>query len=476
MIRSLALVIFCLLLSGSSAQDARWFAIDSPGDLIWLSRPELLDADGDGFDEFPDLQSKWLGNYFLTDSIVFDPDSSAVDWNGDGLIDHTDLAGFQGIGTEEIPFKGYFDGRYNRIKNLYLSGTYERTALFGVINGATIENLRLEELKIFSNSNYNGGIAGRADQVLAPGDSNIIRRCIVSGKFVLSMDNNNLYTGGIIGRTDNTHIIECASFVKMFAIGDSLDNRRVGGIAGQLSGNASIDDSYSISTVSAYEQSALLVARSYDDAGVKIRNCYAAGPVSATSDTARSTLGVFAGLLGSPEVLSCYFDSSVSEFPGVGESDVPLDVNGLSTAGFSESSNFAGWDFNTTWQIKEIEGVQRPRLIWEDKEELSTEALLCPKRALCLAPVHQWERTQAPAFIPENTLASFLVHPNPANRFIQVDTDHFPEELSIYNLFGQKVISGQILSGSKRVDVSQLPAGMYILRTRKHSEVFIVVQ
>jgi len=476
MIRTLVAVVFCIILFDISAQDIRWFVLDSPEDLIWLSRPDLLDSDGDGLDEFPDLQSKWSGNYFLADSIVFDADSSEVDWNGDGLIDYTDLDGFHGIGTEEYPFKGTFDGRFNQIVNLYITGVYQRKGLFGAINGATIENLKLEQLKLYSNTNYNGGIVARADQVLAPGDSNIIRRCSVSGIFVLSNESNNLYTGGIIGRTDNTQIIECSSSLKMFAIGDSLDNRRVGGIAGQLSGTASIKDSYSISTVSAYEQSGLLLARSYDDAGVSIRNCYASGSIRSTTDTARSSLGVFAGMLGTPDVVSCYFDSSLSEFPGVGVSDMPVNVIGLPTDGFSESGNFAGWDFKNTWKIREIETVLRPGLIWEDSLGLTSTVPPSLKSAPYLAPIHQWERTFTPAFLPERVFPGFLVYPNPTRHFIQIDSSQYPNDLSIYNLMGQKVLSKQILSGSERIDVSCLPSGMYILKTGHNTEVLIVAQ
>jgi len=474
MYKAIAIIILCLFSFQVSAMDNRWFIIDSGYDLIWLTRPDQLDIDGDGINEFVDLDSKWSSNYIIGKNIFFDSDSSLVDWNGDAMINEDDESGLASIGTELNPFTGCFDGNYHTINNIYKTGVNDRNGLFEVINGARIENLRLENLKFYSDSRYNGGIVGRADQVLAAGDSNIIRRCLVSGIFVLTKIDNNLYTGGIIGRSNNTHIIECASFLEMYAVGDSLDNRRVGGIAGQLQGHASISNCYSISTVSAYEQSGLLLARSYDDANIHIRNSYAAGTIRATTDTARSTLGVFAGLIASPSIVSCYFDSSISDFPGVGESEVPVDVKGLSTSQFSDPLNFFGWDFIETWHVKEIDGILRPRLKWEDMLDLPLKKTDYPGNTNFLAPVLQWERTKIPTIIPEKPVREMLVFPNPAAEYILIKTEVFTSEYEIFNLMGRKVMSGILLSESTYLNISMLHAGMYILKIGKQAEVIIV--
>ena len=440
-----------------------WFAIDSEYDLVWLSMPDLLDTNGDGINEFENLESKWSANYVLSDNLEFDQDSSKVDWNGDGAVDDSDLAGLPSIGTSLIPFKGKFNGNYHSIKNLLKTGSSNRNGLFGVINGASIENLRLENLKFYSDDNYNGGIVGRADMDLQPGDSNIIRRCMVTGLFYLTMNDDNLYTGGIIGRTDNAQISECVSFLSMYAVGDSLDNRRVGGIAGQIQGKTSIVDCYSISTVSTYEQSGLLVARSYDDNGVVIRNSYAAGTISGTSDTVQSTRVVFAGLLDAPGISSCYFDTTLSDFPEVGTTSSPVDVNGLTTTEFSDPANFKGWDFTNTWRIMDVNGTLRPRLVWEEMlDSLSDQDF--PEKGFYPGPVLQWERTREPVFVPGNIKTAFRVYPNPADQYLIFEAEQYPANINIYNLLGHKILSIQIRQGENIIDIAPIPAGVYILK------------
>ncbi len=470
-----SIVVLLVILSFQlHAQDNCWFVLDSEYDLIWLSKPEILDIDGDGINEFTGTADKWSANYILKTDIVFDPDSSVVDWNGDGFVNDQDADGLPCIGTEETPFTGFFNGGYHTIHNLYKKASSDRIGLFGVINGATIENLRLENIRIYSDDNYNGGIVGRATEQLAPGDSNIIRHCSVSGLFILSSTTNNLYTGGIIGRTDNTHIRECASFMEMYAIGDSLVNRRVGGIVGQIQGDASVKDSYSVSLVSAYEQSGLLVARSYDDAEIEISNSYAAGSIQSTSDTAQSTLGVFAGVVGSPLMSSCYYDADLSSFPGVGESDGSIDISGLTSAQFSDPLNFTDWDFEHTWQIEDVDGVMRPRLIWEENLDSPSTKIPCPPKSSCLAPVLQWERTKLPSFVRKEAPTEFSIYPNPASRYLVITTKHYPVNFHILNMLGQKTISGSITSNRHQIDIQDLPSGVFILNIENRSELFII--
>ncbi|QIA09909.1 T9SS type A sorting domain-containing protein [Draconibacterium halophilum] len=65
--------------------------------------------------------------------------------------------------------------------------------------------------------------------------------------------------------------------------------------------------------------------------------------------------------------------------------------------------------------------------------------------------------------IIENTIA---VYPNPAKDFINISIDEvgFEDSYSIYDLSGKALVQGQITSSFTRVDLSELPSGIYLLK------------
>lgn len=107
-----------------------------------------------------------------------------------------------GIGTAANAFKGTFDGNGYSIINL--SGTQ---GLFGTTNGATVQNVKLENENIVANTTYLGGLIGYAE------DTNI-NNVSVSGSVTNTNDktDQNTYsvgtnsdistgTGGLVGGT-----------------------------------------------------------------------------------------------------------------------------------------------------------------------------------------------------------------------------------------------------------------------------------
>lgn len=57
------------------------------------------------------------------------------------------------------------------------------------------------------------------------------------------------------------------------------------------------------------------------------------------------------------------------------------------------------------------------------------------------------------------------VYPNPTihSIFIQTPTHNAPEGVSIFNAYGQKVVSARLVNGFATVDMSHLPKGVYLL-------------
>ncbi len=346
------------------------YAISSVADLTWLTDPNALDATNNGVNDFASTAEKWAATYILTADIVFNADSSVVDWNGDGRIDALDLEGLPPIGNADVPFSGKILGNYRTISNIYINGHGYR-GLFGQVRGAVIENLGLDNIRVYSTGAYNGGLIGRATIALRPNEQNLIKNSYIKGRIEVSFGDRNAYTGGIVGRTNNMEILN--SYSMMVMIGDTInENRRLAGIAGHIdSGPVAIANSYSVSEILAWDQSGLLVGRVAAEEGM-VRNSYAKGRV--TGSHGMSDIGALIGQLSTGSVLSCYFDAE--EFgseTGIGGAFVEYEADPLSSAAFSDSTSFVGWDFTHTWYMGS-EG--RPQLQWEKIDASEFDYLL----------------------------------------------------------------------------------------------------
>jgi hypothetical protein len=67
--------------------------------------------------------------------------------------------------------------------------------------------------------------------------------------------------------------------------------------------------------------------------------------------------------------------------------------------------------------------------------------------------------------IPENP----FIYPNPARDYIFVQSE-FPEEIRIFNSLGQEVYHAVTGNKDHRIDVSNLPEGLYFLKTEGSKE------
>ncbi len=120
------------------------------------------------------------------------------------------------IGNRDNPFMGHFNGQGHSIKGLNnIKGTLPEFnhALFGAIQGATIENLILTDAKV--HSDYTDGI------LVGEAKSSTIRNIIINGSSELKVEpaNNivslvtNLGTNGgaIVGSAEDTYFYNCES-------------------------------------------------------------------------------------------------------------------------------------------------------------------------------------------------------------------------------------------------------------------------
>jgi hypothetical protein len=428
-----------------------YWIIDSPEDLIWVSDTFSLDANNDGVADIDSLHNKMFLNYRLAADITFDPDSSKVDWNNDGTIDlvnSVDSIGFEPIGGSWpveglVHFQGSFDGQYYTISNLYSYHHPTRTALFGRTNGATIENLRILNFRGHPIDSYISPLIGRDY-----GESEkrgIIRRCWTEGTFYglpTMMDgdqiNQNVYLGGIAGRSENSDISEC--YTKITAHAETTRQRRISGIVGRLLGSTTIKNCYSVSFITAEEQSGIIVGGINNlTAEAALENCYSVGLV--VGKEPRDELGNFAGSIGSLAVTSCYWDKEkYGDDVGVGDGDNAANVVGLNTADFATEANFVGWDFTETWEMGTVDGDARPVL--------------------------QWQKLigGGPGAIHSSNSEALIAYPNPVSGKLTVDNAPLNVEYRMINMIGQTMESGVVTSKQLILNVEDYKAGIYMLK------------
>lgn len=169
-------------------------------------------------------------------------------------IDASKVNGYEAIGSGDTAYTGIFDGRDHRIIGLEVNGN--DAGIFGTVgNGGTVENLRVYSSK-FNGTDTAGAIAGinkgtiknivtLGNEVSAAGSDNSI-----------DIDNNTVKVGaagGIAGINYGT--VDDVETVGSVIAGDATDDSgalsTAGGIVGINHSNATVNNSYSNSAVTA---------------------------------------------------------------------------------------------------------------------------------------------------------------------------------------------------------------------------------
>ena len=205
--------------------------------------------------------------------------------------------GWMPIGSQTAPFTGVYDGQNHQIRNVMSKGTFGssgETGLFGVVKGATIQNLGIVD-STFSNSTYLASFSGKAY------DATFIN-CYANN----TVDGKNT-AAGLVAHGENTCFRQC------FNMGGISGSNDIGGIVGVLK-SGSIDTCFNAGSITStgYLSTTDNVGGIVGDMGDyksptddTIRNCYNTG--SASSRSLYS-----AGIAGGSEnpISSCYFAGS----------------------------------------------------------------------------------------------------------------------------------------------------------------------
>ncbi|MBR4327042.1 MAG: InlB B-repeat-containing protein, partial [Bacteroidales bacterium] len=151
---------------------------------------------------------------------------------------------FDGIGQLTRPFSGTFDGGNHTISGIRINKPNgDKYGLFGVLQGAVIKNIVLDNARIICNSN-NGGIVGYMD-------GGTIIGCTITNKVTIisTQQGNNL--GGIVGWFIKGTISDCVSKATITA----NEGKLFGGIAGWMESGTIISHCTSYATIKVNQSS-----------------------------------------------------------------------------------------------------------------------------------------------------------------------------------------------------------------------------
>ena len=107
------------------------------------------------------------------------------------------------VGVDGHPFSGHFDGDFHTLE-IYINRTENYAAPFGIIYGATIENLAVKGT-VTSNKKYLAGIAAIANYLGSEERTNNITNCISSVDIYCNA-NGDCSTGGLLGQNEKGEV------------------------------------------------------------------------------------------------------------------------------------------------------------------------------------------------------------------------------------------------------------------------------
>lgn len=259
------------------------------------------------------------------------------------LSSYSENGGWEPIGNYAATgksFTGTFDGNGLVIRNLKISrpGTSYQ-GLFGVISGAEIRNLGVENVDVLGYS-CTGALVGRNSNGIVSNCYSVGR---VSGAWI---------TGGLVGYNTGGTVSGCYSVCTV-----SADLYYTGGLVGKNEDGGKIFNSYAMGSVKGHNYTGGLVGRNMSNS--TIANCYSTGGVSSSGTCAIG--GLVGESVSNSTVFNSYWNIETSGQPDRPNQPESAEGAGKTTAEMKQKSTYRGWDFENIWTI--VEGKTYPYLI-----------------------------------------------------------------------------------------------------------------
>lgn len=251
---------------------SKTYTISTAADLQALARTVIGGTDFDGH------------TILLANDIVineYDENNNATHWAAGTAYPEYKI---DSIGYKAAYFKGTFDGQNHTISGAYLPIVNSHIGLFGILDGATIKNLSIENSYISSAFRYMGGIAAMACDDDGDGDENIVENCsvdaIINCSYNSTTSGNQTMVGGIVGRVEDVTLkVTNCSFTGQANIVDA--DSAIGGMVGQVvSGSLSVKDCINEGEINGTKNAGGVVG--YSGAGVTVDGFVNTGAITAT--------------------------------------------------------------------------------------------------------------------------------------------------------------------------------------------------
>ncbi|MDF9831533.1 GLUG motif-containing protein [Parabacteroides sp. PF5-6] len=265
-------------------------------------------------------------------------------------------------------FSGTLDGQGNTIRGLWIDrAESDYSALFSGTNGATLKNVHIEvDKKGIKGLDYVAALVGSA------GTGSVITRCSATGGAI-----SGFYSiGGLVGYLFSGSITECFAMTPVQVLERGEEHTggtmiaRAGGLAGYLTEDASLTDSYATGNVSlanpkgTYDGQGFFMGSLLGDLarGCTITHSYALGKATAPKDKVGGLIGTRASDAGM--VTSSYYNMEIHE-KGVGSGSLS-GIVGQNAEGLAKKDTYENWDFDGgIWTIDEEETA--PYFPWQDE-------------------------------------------------------------------------------------------------------------
>ena len=313
-----------------------------------------------------------------------------LDGTTDGYSDYNTGDGWQPIGHSQDRFTATFDGQGYAIKGLTINAESALQGLFGHIHFATIKNLKVLDADITSSAGTVGVLVGSMEV-------SDVENVTVSGTINGTGEGVTLF-GGLLGRQAGGLVMNCASYVDIEIVGRFVggitgqmtaqaeieqsyykgnittsspneDNRWIGGLVGQFGGGSMITDSYVMGDLSGTHIIGGLIGWHWRG-GASVTNSYFVGTVTGDADNAPKddddnpivNIGGISGYSNPPQdtdagesqLINTFWDTEVSGLEiSYGGGEYPTDNigEGKTTAELKDQATFTDWDFTDIWAI-----------------------------------------------------------------------------------------------------------------------------
>jgi hypothetical protein len=342
-------------------------------------------------------------------------------------IDLSDYLKNSAAGWEPIPdFSGSFDGRYFKIKGLWINQPNSDNLGLFASNRGTISRLYVEiDSKGIYGNNYMGGLVAK--------NAGSISQCAVANGNINAKGN---YVGGLVGYNGNISNVGITDIIIVESYSSNTvvwGNEYVGGLVGASAhAMAKVHQCYAVNTVVGSQYTGGLIGMMD---GATCSQSYSAGAVEGGN-----FIGGLLGYNGNGIITGCYYDQDTSgQYDGLGNPDDSQagNIKAKYTSDMMKQKTFLAWDFANVWKINELESY--PYFRWQDN-----------------VPVPPVQSISAPE-------QSLRIYPNPTGGIVTIDCQA-GSTIKVYTLSGQIVLQSTAQSGKETINLTDYPKGIYLVQ------------